>query len=157
VVIFSEPLVDTIFTWSPLSPHKGLLILTWAGPLPNRHLLPPPLLGWLDWRYHVRAWGRRSSWIHFLVTEDGGARFFWCCGWRSSWPAGNYIDKTANRKAAGHTPRNPCPLRRALGHKKTHVVTRRHVTIQFYSKYQMPYTPMSCSIHKKTMNCSYFY
>jgi hypothetical protein len=38
----------------------------------RRHLLPPSLPWWLAWR-HALAWGRRSSCIHFLVTEDGSA------------------------------------------------------------------------------------
>jgi hypothetical protein len=29
-----------------------------------------------------------------------------------------YIDKTGNRQASDHVPRNPCTLRRALGHKR---------------------------------------
>jgi hypothetical protein len=32
VVIFSEPLVDTVFTRSPSSSYKGPLTPTWAGP-----------------------------------------------------------------------------------------------------------------------------
>jgi hypothetical protein len=79
------------------------------------------------------ALGFTSSWLQMVVL-----RFSWCRSWQSSWPARIYIDKTANRQADGHAPRNPCPLRRSLGHKKNHVVTRRRVTIIFYSKYQMP-------------------
>jgi hypothetical protein len=59
--------------------------------------------------------------------------FSWGRGWRSSWPARTYIDKTPNRQVVGHAPRNPCPLRRALGHKN-HVVTRRRVTIHILFK-----------------------
>jgi hypothetical protein len=92
---------------------------------------PPPcprfLDGSLDDAMHAleeeEVLGLTSWWPETVVLG-----FSWCCGWRGSWPAGICIDKTANRKSAGHAPQNPCPLRRALGHKKSHVVTRRRVT-----------------------------
>jgi hypothetical protein len=74
------------------------------------------------------ALGFTSWWLEMVVLV-----FSWCRGWRSSWWAGIYIDKTANRHAAGHVPRNPCVLRRALGHKKSHVL-RRCVTVHILFK-----------------------
>jgi hypothetical protein len=50
------------------------------------------------------------------------------------WLAGIYIDKTVNRQAASHAPQNLCPLRTAIGHKKSHVVTRRCVTVHILFK-----------------------
>jgi hypothetical protein len=52
----------------------------------RRHLLPPPLPWWLAWR-HALAWGRRSSWIHFLVTGDGCSRVF-LVSWLTKFLAG---------------------------------------------------------------------
>jgi hypothetical protein len=74
------------------------------------------------------ALGFTSWWPETVVLG-----FSWCRGWRSSWLARIYIDKTANRQAVGHVPLNPCPLRRALGHKN-HVVTRRRVTVHIVFK-----------------------
>jgi hypothetical protein len=57
----------------------------------------------------------------------------------------------------GHAPRNPCPLKRALGHTN-HVVTRRRVTIHILFK--IPNAQLLlwvvCFL-KTTMNCSHFY
>jgi hypothetical protein len=50
-------------------------LLGLGGPT-RRHLLPPPLPRWIAWQCHARTWERRSSWIHFMVTGDGGARVF---------------------------------------------------------------------------------
>jgi hypothetical protein len=99
------------------------------------------------------ALGFTSWWPKMVVLG-----FSWCRGWRSSWLVGIYIDKTANRQAAGHVPRNPCPLRRALCHKKSHVVTRRCVTVHILFK--IPNAQLLLWVVrflKKTMNCSYFY
>jgi hypothetical protein len=69
------------------------------------------------------ALGFTSWWPETVVLG-----FSRCRGWRSSWLCRIYIDKTANCQAVDHVPRNPCPLRRALGHKNQ-VVTRRRVTV----------------------------
>jgi hypothetical protein len=97
------------------------------------------------------ALGFASWWLETMVLG-----FSWCRGWRSSCPARIYIDKMANRQAVGHTPRNPCPLRRALGHKN-HVVTRRRVTVHILL--EKPNTQLLLWVARflKIMNCSYFY
>jgi hypothetical protein len=74
------------------------------------------------------AIGFTSWWLETVVLG-----LSWCRGWRSSWSARIYIDNTANHQAVGHAPRNPCQLRRALGHKN-HVVTRRRVTVHILFK-----------------------
>jgi hypothetical protein len=102
----------------------------------RRHLLPSPLPGWLASR-HALAWERRSSWIHFLVTGDGGAKVF-LVPWLTKFLAGQDLywqdGEPSGTQAVGHTPRNLCPLRRALGHKKNHVATRRRVTVHILFK-----------------------
>jgi hypothetical protein len=98
------------------------------------------------------ALGFTSWWLETVVLGFSG-----CRGWRSSWPAGIYIDKMANIQADGHTPQNPCPLRRALGHKKRHVVTRRCVTVHILFK--IPNTQLLLWVVRflKNYECSYFY
>jgi hypothetical protein len=99
--------------------------------------LPCFLDGSLDDAMHVledeEALGFTSWWLEMVVLG-----FCWCRGWRSSWPVGIYIDKTANRQAASHAPRNRCPLRRALGHKRVMWSQGDVWLFIFYSKYQMP-------------------
>jgi hypothetical protein len=69
---------------------------------------------------------------------------WWCWGFLGAtvdevlgW-SGIYIDKTANHQVAGHTPRNPCTLRKALGHKSDMWSQGDVLLFIFYSKYQMP-------------------
>jgi hypothetical protein len=69
------------------------------------------------------ALGFTSWWLETMVLG-----FSWLRGSQSSLPARIYIDKTANP-----CPRNPCPLKRALGHKN-HVVTRRSMTVHILFK-----------------------
>jgi hypothetical protein len=69
------------------------------------------------------ALGFTSWWLETMVLG-----FSWLRGSQSSLTARIYIDKTANP-----CPRNPCPLKRALGHKN-HVVTRRSMTVHILFK-----------------------
>jgi hypothetical protein len=111
---------------------RGQRLLLGLGGRGRRHLLPPHFLdGSLDAMRLLEkggALGFTSWWPEMVVL-----RFSWCRGWWSSWPVRIYIDKTANCHAVGHAPRNPCPLRRALGHKNR-VVTRRRVTVHILFK-----------------------
>jgi hypothetical protein len=85
-----------------------------------RYLLPPLLLGFTSW------------WPEMVVLG-----FSWCHDWRSSWTDRTYIDNAAHCQVTGHALRNPCPHWRALGHKKSHVVTRRCVTVHILFKIPM--------------------
>jgi hypothetical protein len=128
-----------------------------APPRARRHLLPPLLLGWLAWRCHAHAWGRRSSWIHFLVTGDGGAGVFWVPRLMKFLAGRIYIDKTATvrRPVRASEPvsakESSWPQKESCGHKETCDCS------YFIQNTICPTTPMSFSILKKTMNCLYFF
>jgi hypothetical protein len=77
----------------------------------------------------------------FMMTRDGGVVVFlvprltkFLAGrdlyWQDGEPSGG----------RSHTsPQNPYPLRRPLGHKKSHVVTRRHVTVHIlFTRWLLP-------------------
>jgi hypothetical protein len=96
----------------------------WAGVA-----VPPPSPASLMARLTPCACLRKKKLLDSLLgDEDGGAGVFLVPRLTKFLADQDYIDKMANRQAVGHAPRNPCPLRRALGHKN-HVVTRRRVTV----------------------------
>jgi hypothetical protein len=96
----------------------------WAGVA-----VPPPSPASLMARLTPCACLRKKKLLDSLLgDEDGGAGVFLVPRLTKFLADQDYIDKMANRQAVGHAPRNPCPLRRALG-LKNHVVTRRRVTV----------------------------
>jgi hypothetical protein len=122
----------------------------------RRHLLPSLLPGWPASR-HVLAWGR-SSWIHFLVIGDGGAGVFLVSRLTKSlashdlyWQDGEPSGGRSHASEPMSAQESSWPQKESCGHKETCDCS------YFIKNTKCPTTPMSYSILKKTMNCSYFY
>jgi hypothetical protein len=116
----------------------------------RRHLLPPSLSGWLAWRCHARTWGRRSSWIHFLVTEDGGAGVFlvprltkFLAGRDLYWQDGEPSGGRSRASEPVSAQESSLPQKESCGHKE--MCDRSY----FIQNTKCPTTPLSCSILKK--------
>jgi hypothetical protein len=100
------------------------------------------------WR-HALAWGRRSSWIHFLVTGDGGAGVF-LVPWLTKFLAGQDLywqdgEPSGGRSHASEpvSAQESYWTQKSCGHKETCDCS------YFIQNTKCPTTPMSCSILKK--------
>jgi hypothetical protein len=105
---------------------------TFSGSAGGAVASPPSPASWMD-RLTPCACLRKKK----LLDSLHGDRRRWCWGFLGAavdevfgWPG--FI--LTRQRTVDHAPRNPCPLRRALGHKKNYVVTRRRVAVHILFK-----------------------